>query len=297
MNFVKTIFFSNFFYGICAVALSVEAALQQGVPLNNIWYYLCCFAATVLFYNYPYARLNNAATDNERSAWYQQHYTGIIVLQVCFTLLLLVMAALFIYRYKNVITFISPLEVFLLFLFPVAAALYYGGNFFFIRYNLRRFGLLKPYVIGGVWAGVVTVFPVMFYNITEQIPYIITLTGCLLFVKNFLFISLLAILFDIKDHVIDSNQQLGTLIVKRGLRITLFFIVIQLPVLAIITCINYYNRASFQLSSFILLLLPWLLLLQVTMQLRKRRSLMYYLVVIDGLLLVKALLGILSTFI
>lgn len=277
------------------MALSVEAALQQGVPLNNVWYYLCCFSATVLFYNYPYARLNTAATGNERTAWYKRHYSSVVVLQALFTLLLIVMTGLFIYRYKNAIAGISPLEILLLVLFPVAGALYYGGNLFSVRYNLRRFGLLKPYIIGGVWAGVVTIFPVLFNNVTKEIPYTITLTASLLFVKNFLFISLLAILFDIKDYAIDSNNQLGTLVVKKGLRITLFFIAIQLPLLAIITYINYSNRASFQLSSFILLLLPWLLLLLLTLQLRKRRPLIYYLMFIDGLLLVKALLGILST--
>jgi hypothetical protein len=44
----------------------------------------------------------------------------------------------------------------------------------------------------------------------------------------------------------------------------------------------------------IFILIPFLLLVAVTLSLKKRRPLMYYLVVIDGLIFVKALFGILA---
>ena len=49
---LEFIFFSNYFYGICAIALSIEASLQQQFPLNGVAYFLLVFGVTVLYYCY-----------------------------------------------------------------------------------------------------------------------------------------------------------------------------------------------------------------------------------------------------
>src|SRR5690242_4412391 len=67
-------FFSNYFYGLCAVALSVEAMLQQRVPLNGFLYFFLVFIATVLYYTYPYLHRTEKKTANPRTNWYNQHY-------------------------------------------------------------------------------------------------------------------------------------------------------------------------------------------------------------------------------
>ena len=41
-------FYGNWFIGLCAVALGVEAAMQQEVPLNGAWYHVLVFLACVV---------------------------------------------------------------------------------------------------------------------------------------------------------------------------------------------------------------------------------------------------------
>jgi len=64
---LEFIFFSNYFYGVCAVALSVETTLQQRFPLNGLGYFFLIFITTVLYYAYPYIRksLKEAVTHEQ----------------------------------------------------------------------------------------------------------------------------------------------------------------------------------------------------------------------------------------
>ncbi len=74
----------------------------------------------------------------------------------------------------------------LIILFPLVAVLYYGiESFQFKKYNLRNNGWMKPFVIGFVWGGTVTIYPVLFHAIEHNEAYGITLFGVSLFVKKF----------------------------------------------------------------------------------------------------------------
>src|SRR5215471_3178489 len=64
------IFYSNYFYGICAIALSVEATLQQRFPLNGLGYFFLIFITTVLYYAHPYIRKGLTRSSNARTNWY-----------------------------------------------------------------------------------------------------------------------------------------------------------------------------------------------------------------------------------
>src|SRR5687767_2232075 len=53
-DLVGFIIYGNYFYGICAVALAIEAGLQQHIVLNNWAFYVLLFIATVLYYTHAY---------------------------------------------------------------------------------------------------------------------------------------------------------------------------------------------------------------------------------------------------
>ncbi len=93
--------------------------------------------------------------------------------------------------------------------FPIIALLYYGLSFSnLIQLNLRQTGWLKPFFIGFSWAGWLRY--IHFYLISWKQVYTIELTlyGFFLFIKNWMFITVLSIMFDIKDYAADHNQQL-----------------------------------------------------------------------------------------
>lgn len=45
----EAFFFGNWFYGVCAVALGVEAALRQRVPLNGPLFHIILYLGATAF--------------------------------------------------------------------------------------------------------------------------------------------------------------------------------------------------------------------------------------------------------
>lgn len=293
-SLLQWIFYGNFFYGICAVAQSVEASLQQRFPLNSIYYYVAVFLAAVLYYNYPYARKYKDPGNNPRTAWYIKHYRFLFWNQVIITIIALPAAIFFLYNYSYLIRYIHWQQWVMLLVFPLIAGLYYGLNFLSARYNLRSIGWLKPFVIGFTWAGLIVIYPVLWQNIQAREPYHFTLFGNLLFIKNLMFIAMLCIMFDVKDYASDHSSRLRTFVVKLGLRKTIFYVLIPLTLLGLLTFISYGLTHHFSFMKIALNMVPFLLMLMAAYSLRRRRSMLYYHVAIDGLMLVKAACGIIA---
>ncbi|MDB5256782.1 MAG: hypothetical protein JWM14_1477 [Chitinophagaceae bacterium] len=288
------IFYGNYFYGICVVAQAIEATLQQGVPLNGALYYGIAFIATVFYYNYPYVRKYPAESTDPRTEWYKKHYYFVRWNQRCFAFILVVALIVFLYYYHESILHANLTHWLLIIAFPAVALMYYGLNVFSAKYNLRKIGWLKPFIIGFTWAGMVSVYPVLFYDIIHEQPYLFTAIACLLFLKNLMYISVLAMMFDIKDYAADSQNKLNTFVVKIGLRKMIFYLFLPLPLLGVLTFLSYATLHHFHLLKMVLIMIPFFLLILAGLSLRKRRTLMYYLVVIDGLMVVKAAFGIVA---
>ena len=290
--FVKSFFFGNYFYGICAVALSVEASLQQQFPLNGWLWYALVFSAVVLFYTDAYVTEISAPTTNIRLEWYRRNRMFVVASQVFFTAAVVALTFMFIIRNFEAVKSTTLAERVLFAFFPAVAALYYGINSKALKkVNLRNVGWLKPFVIGLVWAGTVTIYPILFFGIEHNLHYRPTLVGSLLTLKNFMFVSVLCIMFDIKDYSMDYNQQLKTFVVKMGLHKTIFYIIIPLCVAGLGSFITYGITRGFSPAKITLNVLPFLMLIAVAYSLQQRKSILYYLIIIDGLMLAKALCG------
>jgi hypothetical protein len=288
-------FFSNYFYGVCAVALSIEASLQQQFPLNGFLYYFLVFITTVLYYAYPYIRKTTRPTTNLRTTWYNEHYQLMRWNQIIITVILSVALVIFLRIYIAEVLNMTAYQWMMFLVFPVVAALYYGSNSVMGKYNLRRIGWLKPFVIGFTWAGLVTVYPVLFYCIIRGEEYAPGWTSLLLFIKNFMFITLLCILFDVKDFATDHLCRVRTFVVKLGLRKTILSLLLPLALTGLATFIYYASAHRFNWMKVMLNTIPFLLLIAVAVSLlRRRRPLLYYLVVVDGLMLGKAVCGIIA---
>lgn len=291
----RFLLFGNYFYGFCAVALSVESSLQQHTTLNSLVYYLMVFTATVLYYTHAYRAEPASQTTNKRSVWYAVNKTTIIRSQSFHTLLFTVAFIYWIRYYWPDLAQLNLPQLGLIFLFPVVAALYYGSvEPSGATHSLRNKGWLKPFVIGFVWAGAVTVYPLLFSSIENDRLYVPDYVNILLFIKNFMFISMLCILFDIKDYAADHNQHLKTFVVRIGLRKTIFYILIPLSIIGLGTFILYALLHHFSFLRILINTIPFILLIIVTYSMRRRKSILYYLAIIDGLMLVKAVCGIIG---
>jgi 4-hydroxybenzoate polyprenyltransferase len=161
--------------------------------------------------------------------------------------------------------------------------------------KLRRFGRLKPFVIGFVWAGVVTIFPVLFWQIrnpNEVAPGIST--KALLWLQNFLFISSLAIVFDIKDFKSDKRLKLQTYPAKYGIKKTIHFAIVPLALLCLMILVIQHIVFPYTVTESLLQSFPYFILILITGKLYAERNLLFYLAGIDGLMLLKAICGIIS---
>lgn len=290
---IAYIFFSNYFYGLCAVALSIEGSLQQRIPLNSLSFYVFIFAITALYYTKAYITEKRSNKGNPRSDWYWENRNFVMGSQNFLTGIAVIYIGVILFRHYHFILQLPLVHWALMLVFPFVAALYYGINHRrFRKINLRNVGWLKPFIIGFVWAGLVNIYPMMFYDIEHELEYVPDIIGILLFIKNFMFVAVLCIMFDIKDYAADHNLQLKTFVVKAGLRKTIFMILIPLSLLGLSSFILFGIIRHFSLLKISLNVIPFLLLIMVAYSLHKRKSIFYYLIVIDGLMLIKALCGI-----
>ena len=292
---IEFIFYGNYFYGICVVGIVLETSIQLNLNINEPMLFLMAFLSTVLFYNHPYARNYKSNQSNPRVLWYTKNQNFVIFNQLLFTIAL---SSAFVYisiNHNQQIINTKTIDWILLLLFPFIGVLYYGINAISKQINLRKIGLLKPFIIGFVWAGMSNVYPILYSNIILKQCYQWDVLSLVLFLKSFLFISMLAILFDIKDYVVDSKEELNTLMVKLGLKKTIFYVIVPLSMLGILSYIPYALLLNFSTFKLLLMMIPFVCLLLATRLFRKRRKLLYYLIVIDGLLLVKAIFGIVAS--
>ncbi len=290
---LQLFFYGNYFYGICAVTLNIETALQLGVSLNSFLYYLFIFSATVFYYTLAFpGEVKPGNHANKRTRWYADNrqlvrYSKVItagISTVCGLYILL--------RYYTVIKDFALWQWLIILLIVLAAFCYYGftpanGK----QISLRSTGWLKPFVIGFVWAGLVTVAPIFLHHYTNSDAYNPLLLFWF-FVKNWMYITVLGIMFDIKDYATDYNKQLKTFVVRVGLRKTIFYIIIPLAVIGLASYIAFVMFLQFPLTRIVFNSIPFVLLIIVAWSLHRRKPILYYLAIIDGLMFIKALCGI-----
>jgi hypothetical protein len=293
---IKAFFFGNYFYGLCAVALSIEAALQQQYPLNALYYYVLVFTLTVWFYTLAYVNVKSFRTSkNPRTNWYILHRSFVKYSQQLCLFVSIAISLYILYVHWYELWRISLNQLLPLLLTPLAAAFYYGLSFL-PEYNLRKIGWLKPFVIGFTWAGLITIAPIIFYELTHQSRDGINPIGWWFLLKNFMFISVLCIMFDIKDYASDANRNIKTFIVKKGLRFTIFSVILPLSLAGLISLLVFSTFNHFPLKRILLNILPFIAMIGVSYALKERRNILFYLIVIDGLMFFKAACGIVGSF-
>jgi 4-hydroxybenzoate polyprenyltransferase len=292
------IFFANYFVGLLAVALSLETIFQLGLPANPVLYYVLVFCATVFYYTIAYSNPPASAfSANPRTEWYRTHYRFVRVSQYLLFLICAGIGIWFLIRDFSKIFQLPLLDLLLILLFPATAILYYGLlPKSFISFNLRNTGWLKAFVIGFVWAGLVSFFPVVMVKIESGVSVHEPVFMFWLFVKNWMFCTVNAIMFDMKDYADDANIELKTFAVRFGLRNTIVYVLVPLLLVGLASFLTFAFSRHLSTPTILFNLIPFLCLLTVALTLQKPKSVLFYLIVIDGLLLVKAVCGISGSF-
>ncbi len=285
--------FGNWLYGVAAALLAVATSLQLNIPLLPFSFYAMLCLATVAFYSFSYSYDRAPDDNNIRAVWIFQNRKPIIALQWIYLIIAFILGI----RLLNTLPAIpihGQIKYFaLLGIAPCIAVLYYGVSYPGIfKFNLRQIGWLKPFTISVVWIGSVNFTPMVINSWMHQLPLQSMHVAPEFLLHNLMYIAVLCILFDIKDYAADHNQQLKTFVVRVGYRRTVFSIVLPLVLIGITALIFFLILNQYTWLAIFFNLLPMFLLLWVIFKMHLRRSIEFYLLVIDGLMIVKACCGI-----
>jgi len=287
-------FFGNYFYAVCVVALCIASFAQLGLRQIPILFVALAAAATVYYYNHSYLLESIDDAPNQRTIWVREHAGRIKKIQWWLFVFLLMGGGYELYTLFPGIHLMKVDDILYCCLIGLGSFLYYFDTKKYPYLNLRSYGLLKPFVIGSIWAGVGVYAPYLFLKLTDQ-----HYTGMshlpILFVSNALYITIIAVLFDIKDFESDANKQMKTLVVRMGLTKTINWFVVPLGALILLATLRYSYLHQFTGYQILLNTIPLILLISVSYQMHQRKSILYYLAIIDGLIVVKAACGLIAT--
>ncbi len=296
---IRFIFFGNYFIGLLAIALTMESTLQLGLEFNSFPYYIMIFCAPVVYYTHAYMGATRfSRSSNPRVGWFIKNQRFLRYSQ--WTLSILGFSA-FLFLFLGNLNAILHLPwyywagtVFML----LIAFLYYGllPSYFF-NLNLRNTGWLKPFIIGFIWACTVNILPLIISKVENDTNFPAGEFWLWLFVKNWMFCTVNAIMFDIKDYEIDANKELKTFVVQFGINKTIFFILIPLLTIGMLSFLVFTSFEHIPSEQVLINSIPFLLTLVVAFSLNLKKPILYYLIVIDGLILLKACCGIAGTMI
>jgi 4-hydroxybenzoate polyprenyltransferase len=296
LKLIRSIFFGNYFIGLIAIALSVESCVQLRLPLNSATYYIILFCATVFYYTYAYlGPLSTSKTMNPRKAWYIKNNTRIVWSQRILFITCVLLGCFFIYKNFDAIEKLPRDYWFAIIIMLLAGFFYYGllpKSFY--KINLRKTGWLKAFIIGFVWAccaNILSFIAVQIETGTHTAEIILLIW---LFIKNWMFCTVNAIIFDVKDYADDSNKQLKTFVVSFGLRKTIYFVLLPLIIIGLFSLIAFTTSRHAGFITIGFNLIPFILLLMIAWSMQKPHKILYYLVVIDGLIFLKAVCGIIG---
>lgn len=266
------VLYSSVFISFCGYALTIETYQLAELPISHAmgWF---VFMATLFTYNLSSVQAELArflyGRKSQGKSWVMRNRLALSVLGA---LGLLVAACIYFFYDLN-----------LNFWFVVHLAIISIGYTVPILYRaskarpLRKVPLLKVFLIAYVWAAVTIFFPLMDSGMelwNEQ--------ALLLFVRRFLFILALALLFDIRDFTYDRTTRILTIPGLIGVRKTKL---LSLGLLLLYATLVVATETGTTMAALILAAVGAAIVVVFSAEYKKR---IYYLLLADGAMLLHA---------
>ncbi len=265
------ILFSSIFIAACAVALSIETNLLFHLPLNNLSFYCFVFGATIVQYNLHYLVKTTAVKNSQRLRWSLKNKNLHAILFAIGCVLILVSLFSFKLRHFYILSILGAIAF--LYSFP---ALPFGK-----RRRIKDYGFLKIITLALLWTLVTVWFPV------NDIPVNKTLY-LFIFVKRFVFMFVLCLLFDVRDIDVDRKENIKTLPVALGKKKSYEIAWLVLLLFLVLSGVQYFLFP--EAGIFIAMILSAVATF-ITVELSKKtNSDFFYLAGIDGMMLLQAAL-------
>lgn len=292
INWKGLLLWSNHFYGFCAVLLSIESTMQLQHQFPSVYLLILIHLTTVVYYTHAYLLELKMGGENERVNWYKKNHNYIRLRQFIFTCI-----CLFIALVKLDLFFVflhSSLFIKLIFFISgLLCIVYYVPNVKSISLrSYRTRGVLKSSAIAWVWTIACCFVPVWIGTTNKLLldngQFVIY------FFHLFVYVLILAILFDIKDIKKDQQEAVHTIALKLGATNTVKNIVA--PLLILYYFIIIYWVICMHRSPMYLIIHGSLITLTyyIAYYIIQQKAIFLNILLIDGLLLVKAIVGIIA---
>lgn len=268
---LEFILFSSIFIAACAVGFCIETNILLGVPLNSFSFYCFVFGATLLQYNLHYSTKKIAVKDSERLRW--SHSNKKIHFFLLFVGALLILFSFFYFKLKHFIILALLAAISFLYSFPFLP--------FAKRRRIKDYGLLKIVTLSLLWTLVTVWFPVNSMQFD-------TLLFIFVFIKRFIFMFILCLLFDLRDIEIDRKENIDTLPIMLGKKRSYNLSYILLGLFLAIALVQYFYLP--QLPFLLAMLVSAAVTFFIIERTKKTNSDFIYLAGIDGMMLLQAFL-------
>lgn len=274
-NFVDFLLFSAVFIGLCAVVLCWETNLLLGLQPGHWSLYSFVFGATIVQYNLHYFFKKQHAFPSERQDWsVRNRFTQKILIGLG---LVVIIVSMF---------WLEPRHFLVLVVLAVLASLYSFPLLPFVKRPLKEYGLLKIGLLSLEWTLVTVWFPADQQGV-DMTSY------WLVFIRRFLFMFVLCLLFDLRDKELDATIGIRTLPVRLGTKTTYRLADGLLLLFLLISLVQLLRTGNYPF--FHAMLLSAVLTRLVIEQTKKINNDYIYLAGVDGMMLVQAILVGLGT--
>lgn len=270
-KFSEFILFSSIFISLCAVALCMETNILLGLPLNSFSFYCFVFGATLAQYNLHYFVKTIAVTGSQRQAWSRNKKQLHFILLIAGGLLILF--SFFSFHLNHFVILGCLGAISFLYSFPFLP--------FEKKRRIKDYGLLKILTITLLWTLVTVWFPVNSMPVANELFWLI-------FLKRFVFMFVLCLLFDVRDMEIDSSDNINTLAVMMGKKRSYFLSYTLLILFVVLSFVQYFYLPQ---TGFLIAMLISAAATFLTIELTKKTNSDYvFLAGIDGMMLLQAIL-------
>jgi len=251
--------------------MCIETNILLGLPLNNFSFYCFVFGATLAQYNMHYLAKTIAVKNSQRLAWSQNKKQLHLVLVIVG--MVLILFSFFSFHLKHFIILACLGGISFLYSFPFLP--------FDKKRRIKDYGFLKIMTITLLWTLVTVWFPVNSMAFDKYLFFFV-------FVKRFVFMFILCLLFDIRDIDIDSEEKINTLAVRLGKKKSYLISYLLLIVFIILVFAQYFYLPQ---PGFLIAMLISGVATFITVEVSKKNNSDYvFLAGIDGMMLFQAIL-------
>lgn len=277
---------SNHFYGICIAGLAICSSLVLTDCFPSISFLIMIYIATVIYYTNAYFNETMNENNQDRVIWYQVHYENLKKRQWLLGFILLAIIIYNIITIPNLLDF-NLIATFCLVISAISSILYNRTNF-------KKHGLSKSFVIAFVWTTAGGYLPLYFNSKIGHESSLTSSMQLVYLIQMFLFIFLLAAIFDIKDMKYDQLNKIKTIPIRIGANNMIGILILPILILYIFLDILQYRQIHLTFLEWTLQCLFYLLVYFASKYAIQVKSISRSILLIDGLMILKALVGILT---